>query len=59
MYDKAEVPNKSMENFILQLRELRQEQKELLKEYAELRSNILKQIEPEEQKDLQSLNDDV
>lgn len=36
--DKAEVPNEHMEQFILQLRELRQEQREIARELAELRA---------------------
>ena len=59
MYDKAECPNKNIESFSAQIKELRQEQKELLKEFLDMRTNVLKQIEGEDQRDLQSLTDDV
>jgi len=59
MYDKAEYPNKNIESFSAQIKELRQEQKELLKEFLDMRTNVLKQIEGEDQRDLQSLTDDV
>jgi hypothetical protein len=57
--DKAETPNPLFENFKLELQDIRSEQKEILKEYYDLRIQIEKNVDIIDQKDLHSLKDDV
>jgi len=57
--DKAENPNSEIDKFVGQLKEMRSEQKELVKELSDLRYKIENNIDLDDKQDIQSLKDDI
>ena len=57
--DKAENPNCLMDEYIKDLKEIRQEQKELYQEYMDLRILTEKNVDLEDEKEIVALKDDV